>query len=232
MPFERPVGPTRRAAAGGSGDSSGDDRSSGRHPEDIEILEIEAVDDTGQPLEQEHQELPQEEMAAGVEPAPVTGAAAEFEELRERHIRLLAEFENYRKRRDREAMESRDAGAEALLTELLPTIDNLDRALSSLPPETPRSVAEGLTLIRKHLLEAMSGQGIEVVGAVGETFDPRFHEAVAVEDGADDGGAGHRVVGTIQKGYVFRGRLVRPALVKVSVSRDGDGGPGGNGGER
>ena len=189
--------------------------------EDVEIISIEAVDEAGCPIDggiadgrkAAGEEEENEETAREKSEQALRALQADHSGLLERHLRLQAEFDNYRKRRDREAEEERAAGTRAVLQEILPIVDNLERALSSLPEGTPLPVHEGITLILRQLMELLRAHGIEQVDALGEPFDPRLHEAIAVVERDDFEDL--RIIGQLQKGYICGGRLLRPALVRV-----------------
>ena len=139
--------------------------------------------------------------------------AAENAELQNRCLRALAEFQNLRKRVDKDRLEfSEYASMEAVRT-LLPIIDDFERALQT---ETSDKIyAQGLELIRQRLFEALKKLGLEPIVAQGEPFDPHIHHAVEMvetEDAPD-----HTVLAEFQRGYNFKGRLLRPAMVKVAV---------------
>jgi molecular chaperone GrpE len=146
----------------------------------------------------------------------------ENDELRDQLLRKRAEFENYRKRVDRERQQ---AGAEAvadLLTALIPTLDNLDRALSSAGGE--KTLRQGVELTRRELLALLEKQGVKVEDPLGQRFDPERHQALSHEvvPGKPEG----TVVEVFRKGYSYRDRLLRPALVKVAKGSDaGEAGP-------
>ena len=141
----------------------------------------------------------------------------ENDELRDQLLRRRAEFDNYRKRTERERQQ---AGAEAvadLLSALIPTLDNLDRALSSAGAE--KTLRQGVELTRRELLALLEKQGVKVEDPVGQRFDPERHQALSHEivPGKPDG----TVVEVFRKGYSHRDRLLRPALVKVAKGQDG-----------
>jgi molecular chaperone GrpE len=115
--------------------------------------------------------------------------------------------------RDREEDRLRTAGG--ILREIIPALDNLDRALAQ-PAETP-GFREGVALIRRQLGESLKKLGMEPIEALGEPFDPAFHEAVAAEPRA--GFASNTIIEEIGKGYVYAGRVLRPSLVKVVLQR-------------
>ncbi len=141
----------------------------------------------------------------------------EVDHLRELYLRKLAEFDNFRKRIEREREELRRTAAEDLVRELVPVLDNFERALQHVDGDDVLSVRQGVELISKQLWDILARQGMEVVDPTGQRFDPELHEAVQrVEGGGHQPGA---VVSVLAKGYLFGGRLVRPALVSVAVSR-------------
>jgi molecular chaperone GrpE len=138
----------------------------------------------------------------------------EKEEAQERLLRKHADLENARKRLEREKQEFiRFAGSE-LIRRLLPVLDNLERALDA-PGDVDDSLREGIRLVHQQFLEVLKKEGLEPVEALGRPFDPTLHEAVLREETAD--GNPDEVIGVLQKGYSFRGRLLRPAMVKVAV---------------
>jgi molecular chaperone GrpE len=138
---------------------------------------------------------------------------AEKAELTDRLLRRQAEFENYRRRADRERLEFLQYAGSELIRELLPVLDDLERALKT--PTSDESYARGIELIYNRFFDALKRQGLEPVEAAGKPFDPHLHEAVdrvhsaEVED--------HTVLEEFQRGYNFKGKLLRPAMVKVAV---------------
>ena len=153
--------------------------------------------------------LEDDELEVDLAPEPDNEVAA----LEDRLLRLRAEFENHRKRTSKEAADLRNRAAEGLVREVLPVLDNLDRALAE---TTGSGVAlrQGVELIKRQLWEVLSRAGLEPIEAAGAPFDPMFHEAVTRDEASD---APHNTVTEeIQKGYLFQGRLLRPAMVKVA----------------
>lgn len=143
---------------------------------------------------------------------------AEKASLYDRLLRQQAEFENYRKRVERERGAIYQHGRDDVLLQLLPVVDNFERALSSL--ETSDGDAEalrhGVELIHKQFKDALSKFGLEPVEAVGKTFDPNVHEAVTTEP--SDEHEENTVIEEFQRGYKVGNRLLRPAKVKVASS--------------
>jgi molecular chaperone GrpE len=190
---------------------------------EIEILGIEAVDEEERP-EEDPPEAAEPEPARR-EPPPAAAAAAavsdpEIDQLKDRHLRLLADFDNYRKRAEREqASQARFSMVEPL-RELLPVVDNLERALAA--PGSAEDLRHGVAMIVRQFLAVLEKLGVEPVPAVGRRFDPRVHEAVlSVEHDEVDAPT---VIEELQRGYVIHDRLLRPAMVKVAVPPE-EGGP-------
>jgi molecular chaperone GrpE len=152
------------------------------------------------------------------EPSPEQPQAAgdgELSSLRDRHLRLAAEFDNYRKRVERERSEAFVRAQAALLERLLEPLDDLQR-IADFDPATTASLAlhEGAEMVERKFLRAMESAGLEVVEAEGKDFDPAVHEALTTVPAAspeDD----DTVAQVFQKGYRFKGLLLRPARVVV-----------------
>jgi molecular chaperone GrpE len=144
--------------------------------------------------------------------ADLVALAKERDELRGVAQRLQADFENYRKRMLREQTESIARANEALVEQLLPVLDSVEPALRQLD-EADEKVRKGVELAFVELVNVLEKAGLERIDATGVPFDPTVHEAVMQEGGAD----GDPVVsGTIRTGYRFKGRVLRPAMVKVA----------------
>jgi len=160
---------------------------------------------------------------SGLPAEPAEGAIQRLEEqLREavdRHLRLAAEFDNFRKRTARERLELVDRAQAALVMKLLDILDDVDRIVAS-DPATPAAVLlEATLLVDKKLRKELEAAGLERIDPIGEPFDPAWHEAVSVvPPPAGSAEQDHRVAGTFQVGYRFKGNLVRPARVQVYSS--------------
>jgi molecular chaperone GrpE len=139
--------------------------------------------------------------------------AAEKSDLHDRLLRRTAEFDNFRRRAERERLELLEYAGMDTVRALLPILDDFERALR-LAPEGDE-FAKGIHLIYQRLAEALKKLGLEPIIAVGQPFDPNLHHAVEMvqTDEAED----HTVLEEYQPGYNFRGRLLRPAMVKVAV---------------
>jgi molecular chaperone GrpE len=145
----------------------------------------------------------------------------ERDDLQDQLLRRRAEFENYKKRVERDRQQAGLDAVAGILKALIPTIDNLDRALDAPGAEGLR---QGVELIRRELLALLEGQGVVRDDPKGQPFDPERHQALAHEHvpGHDEG----TVVAVFGKGYTYRDRLLRPALVKVAKGEDDDSGSG------
>ncbi len=138
-------------------------------------------------------------------------------ELLDRLLRQRAEFENYRKRAERERAETIGSAGMDTVSALLPILDDFERALKSAFTEDAAGgqFAEGVALIYERLFSALKKQGLEPIESLGKPFDPNVHhaiETVPTEEAED-----HSVFDELQRGYNFKGRLLRPAMVRVAV---------------
>jgi len=206
--------------------------------DDHDVTEIEFVDvDQDAPAPSvEVVEPPSTEIPAPVEAPAGTPAVAgssadekiaaleaEVAHLRELYLRKLAEFDNFRKRVEREKAELRKTAAEGIVTDLLPVLDNFERALAHSSETAPEAFKQGVEMISKQLLDVLERQGLERFDPTGKPFEPEFHEAIQrVEDSQYPPGT---VVWVLSPGYRYGGRLLRAAMVGVSVAprSDGDG---------
>lgn len=140
-------------------------------------------------------------------------------EAEDTRIRALAEMENFKKRLQKEKDEQMAYVAESVLSDLLPTLDNLDLALQyGSKNEACKDTIMGVEMTKKLLLEAVKKHGLEPVGTIGEAFNPEFHEAIA-QDEHPEIPAGH-IISVMQKGYVLKGRLLRSAKVSVCKAQN------------
>jgi molecular chaperone GrpE len=144
----------------------------------------------------------------------------ELAELRDQILRKRAEFENYRRRTDRDRNQAFQDGAAAVLKGLVPTLDNLDRALAAEVNDSP--LKQGVELIRRDLAALLDAQGVVVEDPLGKPFDPLRHQALSHEPAP--GVAEDTVIGVFSKGYALKDRLLRPAMVKVAGPPEDAGG--------
>ncbi|MEE9219249.1 MAG: nucleotide exchange factor GrpE [Acidobacteriota bacterium] len=196
--------------------------------DDIEIVEVVG----GEP--EEMPSPPSSEMAV---PGPQAGdAAGETQrveadtlsaELLERLKRVQAEYENYRKRVERDRVEHREQANARFALVVLPVLDSFERALAQNANASSGEFRTGVSLIYRQLQEAMLKAGLEPLEAKGEMFDPEIHEAAAATP--DPNAKPGQVLEVFERGYRFRGRLLRPARVRVAAAeqRDEAGAPSG-----
>ncbi len=135
-------------------------------------------------------------------------------ELNDRVMRQMAEFDNYRKRTEKEKSQMFEIGAKDIIEKVLPVVDNFERGLSALSEEEKESAfAQGIEKIYKQLTQVLTDAGVEPIEAVGKEFNPDFHNAVMH---AEDENLGENIVAEeFQKGYTYKGSVVRHSMVKV-----------------
>jgi len=180
---------------------------------EIEIQNV--ADGEGQPPEP----------LARVEPSTLTAEqleelkqrAAKADENWERLLRTTADFDNYKKRANREKQDAIRFANESLLEKLVPVLDSFDMALAAAqnnPPDSAKSLITGINMVHQQLKSAVADAGLEEIDALGKPFDPNFHEAVSQQETAEvpEG----QVVQQLRRGYKLRERLLRPASVIVS----------------
>lgn len=139
----------------------------------------------------------------------------ELDELEDRYLRLQAELHNIRKRNQKEREDAARFRSQTLATELLPVIDNLERAMSiEVEDEQGQNLKKGIEMVLSSFEDALEKEGIEVVDPVGEPFDPNYHEAYTAVPAEDDLEPG-TVAQVFEKGYTLHGRILRAAKVSV-----------------
>jgi molecular chaperone GrpE len=152
--------------------------------------------------------------SAASESSELTDLQRERDDYKDRWLRKGAEFDNYRKRIERERREQADQSVVDLLEELLLVVDDFDRALTVDAGEGGGAYRKGVELIHGKLHDLLRKQGLKPIDAVGADFDPNIHQAVMHEESPE-----HRegeVIGELRKGYMLKDRLLRPAMVKVA----------------
>jgi molecular chaperone GrpE len=147
---------------------------------------------------------------------PLETLRAERDALQDRLLRTAAEFDNYRKRIDRERREQADAAASGILTELLPIVDDLDLALRAPTSGEAEAYRAGVELIHRQMQELLRRRGVTPIDALGAEFDPRFHQAVAQEPSTEY--TAGQIMAELRRGYMLGERLLRPAMVKVATA--------------
>lgn len=149
-------------------------------------------------------------------------ARREAAEHYDKYLRLAADFENFKRRTQRDRADLLNYGNESLIKDILPIVDNLERALEHVSggdgAESEGGFLEGVKMILEQMKTILAKHGVEPIEAVGSDFDPNYHEAMLRIDGSDEY-RDNQVVDEFEKGYVLNGRLLRPS--KVSVAKQG-----------
>lgn len=139
----------------------------------------------------------------------------EIEELKDRLIRQMAEFDNYRKRTDKEKMQNYEIGASDFILKILPVVDNFERGLSAMSEaDKGTSFAQGIEMIYKQLTKVLEDAGVTVIEAQGKEFDPMLHNAV-MQQPSEEYESGI-VIQELQKGYKYKERVIRHSMVMVA----------------
>lgn len=147
--------------------------------------------------------------------AEIQNLTSKLEEADNRYLRLQADFDNFRRRTRLDIEAGEKYKAQKLVTELLPTMDNFERALQiEADNEQTRSLLQGMEMVYRSLFEALKKEGVEPIEAVGKEFDPNFHQAVM--QGEDENFGSNIVSAEFQKGYMLKDRVIRPSMVKVN----------------
>jgi molecular chaperone GrpE len=155
--------------------------------------------------------------ANGAEKSDLAAVTAERDNYLDQLQRSVAEFANYRRRVEQERLRARELATRGILSQLLPVIDDLQRALASVPDDqAATSWVQGVQYIEKKLTALLEREGVSQIDATGQPFDPAFHEAVATEDGSTQ----NVVVEVYQPGYKLGEQVLRPAMVKVGDKQE------------
>jgi molecular chaperone GrpE len=175
-------------------------------------------DEAGEPSGDEdpavEREILEEKEEAEAEDDPLATAQRERDEYLDLARRAQADFENYRKRAAREAAATGERAKSGLVRELLPVVDNLERALAS-AQEGEQHLAEGVRLVHSALIAVLERNGVEQFDPRGDRFDPGEHEALSMRE--QDGAQAGLVIDVVEKGYRANGSILRPARVVVSA---------------
>ncbi|QHE53043.1 nucleotide exchange factor GrpE [Pontibacillus sp. HMF3514] len=157
----------------------------------------------------------QEESQDNQEDAEKAQLQQEKDEIQQRLIRLQADYDNFRRRTQKERENDKKYRSQDLINELLPVLDNFERALQvEVKEDSAQNFVEGMNMVYRQLKDALTKEGVEEIPAQGEPFDPHMHQAVMqVEDENYDSNV---VVEELQKGYKLKDRVIRPAMVKVN----------------
>ena len=185
----------------------------------IDIEETEELNDT--PVEEtdnqaeEPTEGASETKEQETETDPLTKAQAKIEELKDKYLRSVAEFDNYRKRTLKERAELILNGGEKVIAAILPVIDDMERAMENgAKTDDPEVLREGMTLIHQKFLKILEAQGVSKIETEDADFDTDIHEAVAMVPGMGDDKKG-KVIDCLQQGYKLNDKVIRHAKVAV-----------------
>ena len=190
-----------------------------------EILEEEAENEAEKQLEEEEQQEPEEETAEAEETAKKSffkkkekkkdKKDIQIEELTDRLKRTMAEFDNFRKRTEKEKSAMFDMGAKMIVEKILPIVDNFERGLAAVPEENKEDAfVDGMDKVYKQLMKTLEEAGVKPIEAVGKEFDPNFHNAVMHVENEE---LGENVVAAeFQKGYTYKETVVRHSMVQVA----------------
>ena len=189
--------------------------------QDVSEIKIEDISSEAEPEEEEaaeensgqQEEKPEDAEAGKDEGKSGSAAASEEEEAwSDKYTRLMADFQNFKKRTEKEKADVYSFANEKIMTDLLQVIDNFERALGSECQD--QAYAEGMQMIFKQFTDILKNSGLEEIEAVGHDFDPNFHHAVLTDSNPDfDSG---KVTEVLQKGYKLNGKVIRPSMVKVN----------------
>ena len=183
----------------------------------IEIQTTDSEETETQPIDADSEASPEAEALANLK-AEYEAYKAESEERHDQMLRTIAEFDNSRKRAEREKEESLKYALESFVKELIPTIDSIERAIQSTKESQDfDALVEGVEMIHKGFLSAFEKRGVTPIEAVNELFDPMQHEAVLHVESEDV--PENRVIEEWQKGYMLHNRVIRPSMVSVSKGK-------------
>ncbi|WP_053364150.1 nucleotide exchange factor GrpE [Bacillus sp. FJAT-27251] len=147
--------------------------------------------------------------------AKVAELEAKLEESENRYLRLQADFDNFRRRSRLDQEASAKYRAQSLVSDLLPALDNFERALKmESDNDQTKSLMQGMEMVYRSILDALNKEGVETIEAVGQEFDPHRHQAVMQD--SDENYGSNIVTEEYQKGYVLKDRVIRPSMVKVN----------------
>jgi len=178
----------------------------------VELTEENTVEPVidGNPATEQTDENPIDEKSQEIEMLKV-----KLEEADNRYLRLQADFDNFRRRTRLDQEASEKYRAQKLITELLPALDNFERALQiEADNEQSKTLLQGMEMVYRSMVDALKKEGIEPIEAVGKEFDPHCHQAVM--QGEDENFGSNVVTDEFQKGYLLKDRVIRPSMVKVN----------------
>lgn len=177
---------------------------------DEEVEDIEDIKEKEDEIEEDlEEEIIDAEIVEDEEDSSVNQANNEYVE---KYQRLMADFANYKQREEKSKADFKKFASSSLIEKLLPVLDNFDRALKDKDPEDP--FVKGVIMTRDELLKTLKNEGLEEILSDGEKFDHNLHHAVMTEE--SDSVEEDYIIETFQKGYTLNGKILRPAMVKVS----------------
>ena len=177
--------------------------------EEINKEEIEETEETVEVLDFDNEAEADRENDAEIEKLK-----EEKDDVYNRLLRLQAEYDNFKRRTQKEKEAERKYKAQDIVTDILPVLDNFERALQVEKTEETAGLIDGISMVHRQLQDALTNNGVEAIDTVGEEFDPNKHHAVMQVE--DDSVESNHVVEELQKGYLLKDRVIRPAMVKVN----------------
>ena len=186
------------------------------HTQDVEMQDADVVgSDADVEWNEESEQDIQEAKIAQLE-AALLSSEAKIKEQQDSVLRAKAEMENMRRRTEQEIDKARKFALNKFSEELLPVIDNLERAIAAADAENEvvKPIVEGVEMTHKTLVDAVAKFGLKEINPEGETFNPELHQAMSIQESADH--EANTVMFVMQKGYELNGRVIRPAMVMVS----------------
>ncbi|MDZ5712222.1 nucleotide exchange factor GrpE [Jeotgalibacillus haloalkalitolerans] len=176
--------------------------------ETAEKVKAEAVEETEETAENAAQQEKSTE-------AEAVNWQQQAEEAEDKYLRLRAEFDNYRRRIQKENETLQKYRAQNVVTGILPALDNFERALNiETTNDESASLLKGMQMVHSSLLEALKAEGVEIIESTGQQFDPNLHQAVMQV--SEEGYESNTVIEELQKGYKLKDRVIRPSMVKVN----------------
>lgn len=180
----------------------------------------EIVDESNEEINESTESVQESEETVETEMIPASALEEkqkELDEISDRYIRLQAELANIRKRNERDRQDLQRYSAQSLAKELLPAIDNIERALTiEVDTEAGNNLKKGIEMVYDSLIQAFDKEGIEIIDPLGEQFDPNFHEAYTQVPAAD-GQESNEVAQVFEKGFKLHDRVLRAAKVSVTL---------------
>ena len=154
----------------------------------------------------------EEELKENLPAEDIAMIKEQYKELEDKFLRLAADFDNYRKRMAREIEELKDVIRIELIRSLLPLLDDIERAFSSIPADRDDGIRDGIEIIMKNFQDWLTSQGVKTIEISDDIFDPKYHEAVVVEE---DENIDKDKVEELRTGYTLNDRVIRPTMVKI-----------------